>query len=130
MTENKKKRGPKKKDIKDFPEDWKVQIIEMYSEGASDKEIKALIHKWRGTFSNDLWDRWLLEETTLSETIKRGRILSEAWWENKGRVSLEKPNFNSTLWYMNMRNRFGWADKQNVDHTIGGDKIEINLVRG
>ena len=30
MTENKKKRGPKKKDIKDFPENWEEKIIEMY----------------------------------------------------------------------------------------------------
>ncbi|KAF0128029.1 MAG: hypothetical protein FD155_3463 [Bacteroidetes bacterium] len=127
---NKKTSGAKLKDLGKLPDDWKEAIVTLYSQGGSDKEVKALIHSWRGTFSNDLWDRWLKDEAEFSETIKRGRILSEAWWEKQGRSNLENREFNATLWYMNMKNRFGWADSQKIDHTTGGDKIEINLVRG
>ncbi len=34
------------------------------------------------------------------------------------------------LWYMNMKNRFGWADSQKIDHTSAGEKFNITLVRG
>lgn len=122
--------GAPKKGLEGLPPNWYDQVLEMYQIGASDKEIKALIAEWMGTFSNDLWDRWMNEEEEFSETIKKGRMLSEAWWEMKGRTALNSQTFNSTLWYMNMRNRFGWADKQTVDHTSGGEKISINLVRG
>lgn len=127
---NKKTSGAKLKGLDKLPDDWKEAVVALYSQGGSDKEIKALIHSWRGTFSNDLWDRWLKDEIEFSETIKRGRILSEAWWEKQGRSNLTSKEFNATLWYMNMKNRFGWADSQKIDHTTGGDKIEINLVRG
>jgi hypothetical protein len=98
-----------------LPEGWYNQVLELYKNGASDVEIKALIHEWKGSFSNDLWDRWLKEEPEFSETIKAGRLLSEAWWSREGRTNLKDKDFNYTGWYMNMKNRFGWKDK--VDHT-------------
>ena len=96
---------------KNFPIDWFDQIIAEYSEGASDVEIKAMVYKWRKSFSNDLWDRWMKEEPEFSETIKIGRLLSETWWNKTGRKNLGTKEFSYTGWYMNMKNRFGWSDK-------------------
>ena len=44
-------------------------ILAQYKEGASDAEAKAYIYHVRGSFSNDLWDRWLLEEEIFSEAL-------------------------------------------------------------
>jgi hypothetical protein len=122
--------GRPKTSIEVLPEDWKEAVLELYNQGGSDKEVKALIYSFLGTFSNNLWDRWMKEEEGFWETIKKGRMLSEAWWEKQGRSSLTSSNFNATLWYMNMKNRFGWADSQKIDHTSAGEKFNITLVRG
>ncbi len=122
--------GRPKKNVDLLPDHWNEAIIELYTQGGSDKEVKALINSWLGSFSNDLWDRWMKEEEGFSETIKRGKMLSEAWWEKQGRTSLTSSNFNATLWYMNMKNRFGWADSQKVDHTTAGEKINVIFERG
>ena len=117
-------RHPEKFDEQPFPDTWQRQILELYSDGASDVEIKALIHDWRGSFSNDLWDRWMKEEPIFSETIKKGRMLCEAWWQRHGRKNLTNKDFSYTGWYMNMKNRFGWADNQKTQTEI---KTEIDL---
>lgn len=118
--------GAPKKNL-DLWEHWYDDILGLYKNGASDVEIKALIHQHRGKFSNDLWDRWVKEEPEFSETIKIGKLLSEAWWAKSGRTNLENKDFSYTGWYMNMKNRFGWADRQNVE--VGGTDAFINILR-
>lgn len=115
-----KEGGRPKETVNDsnFPNEWKDVILDLYSNGASDVEVKALITSWRGTLSNDLWDRWLLEEVEFSETIKMGKLLSNAWWEKEGRENLKNNKFNYVGWYMNMKNRFGWADKTQTDTNV------------
>ena|SRR5690554_4644862 len=104
-----------------LPEGWHMQVLSLYNEGASDVEIKAYIYNEIGTFSNNLWERWMEEEAEFWETIKKGRLLSEAWWSGTGRKNLENKDFSYTGWYMNMKNRFGWTDR--VDNTTKGEKV-------
>lgn len=125
------KAGRPKEGIESLPENWYDDILKLYKEGGSDVEVKALIYGWRGSLSNDLWERWMEEEKEFSETIKVGKMLSEAWWSKSGRTNLTNKKFSYTGWYMNMKNRFGWTDR--VDNTTKDDKISptiINLGEG
>lgn len=121
------KTGRPTENLDSLPEDWYAKVLKLYKEGASDVEVKSLIYEWRGSFSNDLWDRWIEDEPEFSETIKVGRMLAETWWHKNGRSNLQNKEFNYTGWYMQMKNRFGWRDKQDVNSTVDG-KITIQTL--
>lgn len=104
--------GRPQKTLKDLPKNWKTTVLALMSNGASQAEVKAKL-----SLSNDLFSRLIKDEIEFSETIKKGMLLREAWWEKKGRENLENKNFSPVLWYMNMKNRFGWKDKQEVEHS-------------
>jgi hypothetical protein len=110
---SKKSVGRPKKSL-DLWKGWAKDVLDLYVDGASDVEIKALVWQKRGSFSNDLWGRWMDEEKEFSETIKMGRTFAKAWWEKKGRSGVDSQEINSTMWYMNMKNRYGWRDKQDI----------------
>ena len=84
-------------------------LEEMMSEGASQFEVIAELGICEDTFY-----RWKQENEEFSESVARGRVLSQAWWERMGRLNLENTKFNYRGWYMNMKNRFHWSDKPDV----------------
>lgn len=99
---------------------WQEAVLALYAEGGSDVEARVLLADIRtdvDTFSDDLWERLLKEDEEFSRTIKKGRKLSETWWVESGRKNLQNQRFNYTGWYMNMKNRFGWADSQKIQHS-------------
>lgn len=113
-------RGRPKKGLDCLPVGWEDYCIDLASQGASDVELRDYLD-----ISNDLWYRFLKEEPRFSETINRCAQKCQVWWEKNGRLNLASKDFNSTLWYMNMKNRFGWKDKQEVDNK-GGITLQMN----
>lgn len=92
-----------------LPEGWQQYIVTEMSEGATLREIKAHFG-----ISNDLHTRWMRDEEEYAETIKGGIQMAEAWWLKQGRVNLQNKEFSPVLWYMNMKNRFGWKDRNDI----------------
>ena len=117
--------GRPKEDLSLLPEGWYNDVLDLYKEGGSDVEVKALIYEWRGSISNGLWDRWMEEEPEFSKTIKTGKILSEALFTKMGRTNLKDKEFNYTGWYMQMKNRFGWKDR--VDNTTLDKELQTTI---
>jgi hypothetical protein len=99
------------------------QMLELAKEGASIVELSVELGISRETFY-DISDR----DPLFSDTIKKCKQLSEAWWEKKGRTNLENKDFNYTGWYMNMKNRFGWKDKSEQSITHSGEVTFTNDV--
>lgn len=96
------------------------QVIDLMRDGLAIEEVCAEMGIWKDTFYN-----WVKKHDEFSDAYKRGLELSKAWWLKQGRSSLTDGKFNSTLWYMNMKNRHKWSDKQEVDHTTKGKEINI-----
>jgi hypothetical protein len=124
--ENMKKRGRPVKLLKDFdlPDNWKDIIFEMSAKGCSEVEIRARFC-WDGVkFCHATWDKLKERDLEFLATIQKAKVLCQAWWEKVARVSLHDPDFQTGNWYANMKNRFGWRDKQEIEHTADNDLAE------
>ncbi|MDD5016164.1 MAG: hypothetical protein PHW73_13900 [Atribacterota bacterium] len=107
----KNKGGRPPKTLEDLPTGWKNKVLREMSQGASQKEMMAELK-----IGSQLFYDLIKRDEEFSNTIKKGIELSEAWWEKQGRTNLKAKRFNAVLWYMNMKNRFGWKDKSEVDY--------------
>ena len=58
-------------------------LEEMMREGASQIEVMAEID-----ITEDTFYRWKKENEEFSESVARGKLLSQAWWERIGRINL------------------------------------------
>lgn len=111
---------------------WEKEVLNLYADGGSDEEIFALIWRKRGTFSDDLFRRWLKEEPEFSGAINKGRALARAKWLEIGRKHVttdslpETRKLNTGAYNCIMRNRFGW-DRKEAPETQSN--TTINFIR-
>ena len=118
-----KKTGRPLKTISDYlPEGWQQTIFELSAQGCSDVEIRAHF-VWNGltkTFNHSAWDVLLEREDEFLATINKAKCLCQAWWEKVARESITHKaglTFETGAWYANMKNRFGWRDKHDHEHS-------------
>lgn len=92
---------------------WQSRFLEMGKEGCSDVEIRSEFG-----ISDDLWYRWIEEDEEFSRTYKAAKAACHAKWEEMGRkMAFGQAEGNPTTWIFNMKNRFNWRDKQDVEHS-------------
>lgn len=95
---------------------WQDTVIELMTEGGSKAEVIAILN-----ISNDLHYRWMSDEEEYSETIKKGEVLSQGWWEKHARNAATGVNkdANATMMIFNLKNRFpnDWRDKTEREHS-------------
>jgi hypothetical protein len=95
------------------------KAILLMKEGASLTEVAFLLDIARSTLY-----RWKDIYPDFSDAIKEGKAFAKGWWMNNGRININNKEFNSVLWYMNMKNRFGWKDKQESSVSVTEIKHE------
>ena len=106
----KNKGGRPKKTVSSFPIGWKEGLIELGSKGASKLEMQDYLG-----ITDETMTRMATRDQEFSGALKNALVKSQVWWEKHGRIQLENKGFNFVGWYMNMKNRFGWKDKQEFE---------------
>lgn len=95
-------------------------IEQMASEGQSFVEIAVNLN-----VSPKTLQFWASTYPEFRECVERSRLLMQAYWERIGRMNVENPRFNTTLWMHHMSNRFGWSKTDgNVENTLPVPKEE------
>jgi hypothetical protein len=100
----------------DYRPEYCEKVIELLKQGMSIEEIGLELDCGYRT----VYD-WMEKHPDFAQAIKKGREFSHAWWLKEGRLALRDTKFSYTGWYMNMKNRFGWTDKQENSTTLSVD---------
>ncbi len=116
----KRKVGRPRKTIADLPKDWKKIALDLSAKGYSKEEI--FLHFYR--INAEMFYQLKARDAEFSDTIKDAEHLCKAWWIEQSRKSLKRSYFQAAIWYMNMKNRFGWKDRQEVMFDASENLIE------
>lgn len=113
MPEVKKKHagGRPRKTLADLPVGWQDEVLRMSAEGMAKEEIKLNYFN----ISKGLYDALCAREPEFLEIIKKADELCQGWWLRQARKNLKAEHFQTGLWTQNMKNRFGWRDKTEIE---------------
>lgn len=111
----------------------KEEVLSLFKEGVGKSTVLCFLGISRDTFYN-----WLKKDLNscneecvelykdFQETIGRGELASQSWWEEKGRKNIDNREFNTPLYNFNMKNMFrkDYGDEQKIQ--LSGD-LSIDL---
>lgn len=104
-----------------YREEYDEILIDHMSKGLSFESFGAVVD----VYKEALYE-WVKKHPSFANAKKTGSLKSQLFWEKIGiSGTVGKINgFNNGSWIFNMKNRFNWADKHEVNQT-GNSKIEI-----
>lgn len=120
--EKKNKVGRPRTTIDDLPEDWKSIVMDCGQRGGSEVEARCLLG-----ISSTGWYTLLEDSVEFSETVAKASSLCQVWWEKNGQRLAIEGGGNATIWIFNMKNRFGWSDKQQIDQSIKSEPASLKI---
>lgn len=99
-----------------YKQEYCQKLIEHMREGLSFETFGAVIGVAR-----DRVYVWAKKHPEFAEAKKEALDLCQLFWEQLGRDGARGGihNFNMGAWCFNMKNRFGWRDKKDVE--VSGD---------
>ena len=88
------------------------QLIEHCKQGLSFEAFAGSIPVHKDTIYE-----WAKKYPEFDEAKRTGAALSLLFWEKLGVAGAvgKVPGFNPTTWIFNMKNRFGWRDRQELE---------------
>jgi hypothetical protein len=97
------------------------KLIEHLKDGLSFEAFAGVIG-----VNQDSIHEWAKKHPKFSEAKKIGLGFGLLWWEKVGKAAMignkspgfDPSKFNATIWIFTMKNRFGWRDKEQIDHNI------------
>ena len=112
----KKKKGRPKQYMKQYADMLAKDLPDMFENGESVAEVCVALNCCKDTF-------YKMCDISLhfSDSYKKGRDKSEAWWNALGRKgSAGESTIQPATWIFNMKNRFDWSDKNRLSGPDGG----------
>lgn len=121
-----KEKQPEEKDLGGRPCLYKPEYCDLllihFADGLSFEAFGGVVDVAKQTLYN-----WVKEYPEFADAKARGESKSRLYWEKLGRDGLHNEtikdddgmtvtrSINATLWIFNMKNRFGWRDKTEVE---------------
>lgn len=87
------------------------RLPDCFQDGQSIAEVCTHLRISRQTYYT-----WLEEHPEFKEAHEEGLFRSEAWWMRLGRMGASGAvPINASVWSFNMKNRFHWRDRPEMD---------------
>jgi len=86
--------------------------------GATDSEMAAFFDVTESTLN-----KWKLDYPEFSESLKAGKVMADCRVAQSLYEQAISGNTTAQIFWLKNRRKLSWRDKQEIDHTTGGDKI-------
>lgn len=107
----------------DLPEDWLELMAAEAKKGRGPTSMMRALGLTRAGF-----ETILATSPEFAEAYDRCMLLSEEWWEDRGRDMACGEKGNGSVWIANMVNRWGWNSEKRlstVNSSVGSGKTEL-----
>lgn len=98
--------------------------LQEYALGAADVEIAKILEMTESQFYDTEQDN-----AAFATFVQKGRTLAKAFWYELSRKNVKNKEFNTPLYVINMKNRYGWADKVDTNDTTDKDPVNLDDMR-